>query len=60
MEPEAREKFDEIWAILREVAARQKAAERRAERAEQMEWKKAQKAFLNAFRKGNGNGRKHG
>ena len=35
MEPEARARFDEIWAILREVAERQRAAEIRMDRAEQ-------------------------
>ena len=35
MEPEVRERFDEIWAVLREVAARQNAADLRMDRAEQ-------------------------
>ena len=84
MEPEVRERFERIEAILEEVAARQRAAEERMEKAEQrwdkrfettrklveagigivnklgkrqLDLEKAHKAFLDSFRKGNGNGR---
>jgi hypothetical protein len=35
MEPEVTARFDEVWAVLREVAARQEAAELRTLKAEQ-------------------------
>jgi hypothetical protein len=44
MEPDVRQRFDEIWAVLREVAERQKAAEERAEKTEQGWDRRMQKA----------------
>jgi hypothetical protein len=87
MEPEVRERFERIEAILHEIAVRHKAAEERMGKAEQkwdkrfeatrklveagigivnklgkrqLDLEKAHKAFLDSFRKGNGNGRPRG